>query len=72
MLSDSILNETIRSLETFTQHIAEDVRQGPSSTQHLLRKEALLGARVLLSKLRLVRSFDTPTSPDQLVDRGLD
>lgn len=72
MLSDSILNDTIRSLETFTEHIAEDVRQSPSSHQHLLRKEALLGARVLLSKLRLIRSFNTPTSPDRLVDGRVD
>lgn len=68
MLSDSILNETIRTLEVFIAHIAPDIRQSPLSPEHLMHKEALLGARVLLSKLRYVRSFNTPTAPDQLID----
>jgi len=64
MLPDHSVNDTIRTLEDLAARFAREVAtaESPLTPEHRLRKEALMTTRVLLSKLRLVRSFcDEPT-----------
>lgn len=59
MPPDLPVDETIRTLENLAARFAHEVCTvaGPLTPEQRLRKEALMTTRVLLSKLRLVRSF---------------
>lgn len=59
MQSDHAVNDTIRTLEDLAASFARQVgtAESPLTPEQQLRKEALMTTRVLLSKLRLVRSF---------------
>jgi hypothetical protein len=58
MTPDHLVNDTIRTLENLAVRFAHEVRtEGPLTPEQRLRKEALMTTRVLLSKLRLVRSY---------------
>jgi hypothetical protein len=67
---DRSIDATIRNLEGLAAHFAAQVREaalrGPLSPESQLQKEALMTARVLLSKLKLVRSICHPDQDQQL------
>lgn len=59
MTPNHFVNDTIRTLENLAVSFAHEVgaAESPLTPEQRLRKEALMTTRVLLSKLRLVRSF---------------
>jgi hypothetical protein len=64
MTTDHSVDQTIRNLEGLSARLAQEMHEGATESaltpEQRLRKEALMTTRVLLSKLRLVRSFSQP------------